>query len=87
MPEQLLGRIIRACSNVGDLVLDPFGGSETTLVTAKKLGRRFLGSELSPDYAAAIRRRLDDVHPGQALSGSPEPTARGKGRVTRAKSR
>src|SRR5262249_51242189 len=38
MPEQLLGRIIRACSNPGDLVLDPFGGSGTTLAVAKKLG-------------------------------------------------
>jgi hypothetical protein len=79
MPEQLLGRIIRACSNPGELVLDPFGGSGMTLVTAKKLGRRFLGSELSPDYAAAIRRRLDEAHPGQALSGSPESTAGGRG--------
>jgi site-specific DNA-methyltransferase (adenine-specific) len=87
MPGQLLGRIIRACSNPGELVLDLFGGSGTTLVAAKKLGRRFLGSELSPEYAAAIRRRLDEAHPGQALSGSPEPTAGGKGRGTRAKNR
>ena len=87
MPEQLLGRIIRACSNPGDVVLDPFGGSGTTLVVAKKLHRRFLGFELSPDYAAAIRRRLDAVRPGQPLEGSPEPTAGGKGRGSRAKSR
>ena len=38
MPEQLLGRIIRSCSNPGDLVLDPFSGSATTLAVAKKLG-------------------------------------------------
>jgi site-specific DNA-methyltransferase (adenine-specific) len=87
MPEQLLGRIIRACSNPGELVLDPFGGSGTTLVVAKKLHRRFLGFELSPDYAAAIRRRLDEVHAGQSLSGSPEPTAGGKGRGARARGR
>jgi site-specific DNA-methyltransferase (adenine-specific) len=45
MPEQLLGRIIRACSNPGDVVLDPFGGSGTTLVVARKLHRRSLGFE------------------------------------------
>ena len=73
MPEQLLGRIIRACSNEGDLVLDPFSGSGTTLVTAKKLGRRFLGFELSPDYAAQALRRLDETAAGDPLSGGPEP--------------
>ena len=39
MPEQLLGRIIRVSSNPGDIVLDPFAGSGTTLAVAKKLGR------------------------------------------------
>ena len=39
MPEQLLGRIIRVSSNPGDVVLDPFAGSGTTLAVAKKLGR------------------------------------------------
>ncbi|NBW97584.1 MAG: site-specific DNA-methyltransferase, partial [Planctomycetia bacterium] len=54
MPEQLLGRIIRASSRSGELVLDPFGGSGTTLAVAKKLGRSFLGLELSEQYAARI---------------------------------
>jgi site-specific DNA-methyltransferase (adenine-specific) len=87
MPEQLLSRIIRTCSNPGDLVLDPFGGSGSTLIVAKKLHRRFLGFELPPDYAAAIRKRLDEARPGQSLSGRPEPTAGGKGRGSRAKGR
>ncbi len=73
MPEQLLGRIIRACSNEGELVLDPFGGSGTTLVVAKKLNRRFLGFELSSDYAARIQSRLDAARVGQSLEGAPEP--------------
>jgi site-specific DNA-methyltransferase (adenine-specific) len=73
MPEQLLGRIIRACSNPGDLVLDPFAGSGTTLTVAKKLDRRYLGYELSPDYAARARARLEAAHPGQPLEGSDQP--------------
>jgi site-specific DNA-methyltransferase (adenine-specific) len=73
MPEQLLGRIIRACSNPGDLVLDPFGGSGTTLAVAKKLGRSFLGLELSEQYAARINERLTGIHAGDQLDGAPEP--------------
>ena len=81
MPEQLLGRIIRGCSNPGATVLDPFGGSGTTLTVAKKLGRRFLGFELSPDYASAIEARLASAKVGQSLEGGVEPLAGGKGRA------
>jgi DNA modification methylase len=73
MPEQLLGRIIRACSNPGDLVLDPFGGSGTTLAVAKKLGRRWVGFELSANYVTKIQARLDAAAVGQALDGAEEP--------------
>jgi site-specific DNA-methyltransferase (adenine-specific) len=73
MPEQLLGRIIRASSNPGDVVLDPFGGSGTTLAAAKKLGRSFLGLELSKQYAARINERLAGIQPGDSLDGAPEP--------------
>jgi site-specific DNA-methyltransferase (adenine-specific) len=73
MPEQLLGRIIRLCSNPGDLVLDPFAGSGTTLAVAKKLGRRWLGFELSEKYAKKAAERLDRVQEGQPLAGAPEP--------------
>ncbi len=73
MPEQLLGRIIRACSNPGEVVLDPFTGSGTTLVVAKKLGRRWLGFELSPHYAAQAQARLDAASAGQPLEGAEEP--------------
>jgi site-specific DNA-methyltransferase (adenine-specific) len=88
MPEQLLGRIIKLCSNPGELVLDPFGGSGTTLVVAKKLGRKFMGFELSENYAAQIEKRLAAAKMGDPLQGAEEPrvsapsTAEGKIRVT-----
>jgi site-specific DNA-methyltransferase (adenine-specific) len=74
MPEQLLGRIIRLCSNPGELVLDPFSGSATTLAVAKKLGRRYLGFDLSESYIEQGRKRLEGIRAGDALDGSPEPT-------------
>jgi len=73
MPEQLLGRIIKACSNHGDTILDPFGGSGTTLAVAKKLGRRYIGFELSQNYAKQIQVRLNATRLGDPLSGADEP--------------
>jgi site-specific DNA-methyltransferase (adenine-specific) len=58
MPLAVLDRIIAVSSNPGDLVLDPFVGSGTTLVSAKRLGREYQGFELSPAYAAIARARL-----------------------------
>ena len=58
MPETILARIIRVSSNPGDLVLDPFAGSGTTLVVAKKLSRRYFGIELSGEYVSKIQERL-----------------------------
>jgi site-specific DNA-methyltransferase (adenine-specific) len=89
MPEQLLGRIIRACSNPGDVVMDPFAGSGTTLTVAKKLCRKWVGFELSPHYAAQAQARLDAASEGQLLEGAEEPklsapsTANGKRRITK----
>ncbi|MCA9135533.1 MAG: site-specific DNA-methyltransferase [Planctomycetales bacterium] len=73
MPEQLLGRIVRVSSNPGDLVLDPFGGSGTTLVVAKKLGRQYMGIELSEDYAARVSQRLSACNVGDPLDGPADP--------------
>jgi site-specific DNA-methyltransferase (adenine-specific) len=73
MPEQLLGRIIRVCSNEGELVLDPFAGSGTTLAVAKKLGRSYLGYELSPEYVARVKKRLDTIELGDPLDGAAQP--------------
>lgn len=74
MPEQLLGRIIRLCSEPGDLVLDPFSGSATTLAVAKKLNRNYIGFELSESYAQAGRQRLEGIRVGDPLDGAEEPT-------------
>jgi site-specific DNA-methyltransferase (adenine-specific) len=74
MPEQLLGRIIKLCSHEGELVLDPFSGSATTVAVAKKLGRRWLAFDLSEEYAQRGRARLDAICVGDPLDGAPEPT-------------
>ncbi len=73
MPEQLLARIIKACSNQGDLVCDPFVGSGTTPAVAKKLGRRYLGIELSKQYVTETRTRLAKIKPGDPLDGVEDP--------------
>ncbi len=63
MPLSLLSRIIRTCSNPGDVVFDPFAGSGTTLVAARRLARRYLGTELSEDYVRNVRKRLEATVP------------------------
>ncbi len=73
MPEQLLARIIRCCSNPGDIVLDPFAGSGTTLAVAKKLDRKFVGFELSEDYVEAGNQRLEAIAVGDPLDGPADP--------------
>ena len=88
MPEQLLGRIVRSCSNPQETVLDPFAGSGTTLAVAKKLGRQWLGFELSDDYVKQIGRRLKSTQVGDPLDGVADPlssapsTAQGR-RITK----
>lgn len=62
-PEALLYRAIAAASKPGDLILDPFFGTGTTGAVAKRLGRRFVGLERDPEYAAAARARLAEVEP------------------------
>ena len=74
MPEQLIGRIVRASSNENDWVLDPFLGSGTTGTVAKKLNRQFIGFELSPEYVQQARGRIESVEIGQPLDGAAEPT-------------
>lgn len=69
MPETLLARIVRACSRAGDMVLDPFAGSGTTLAAAKKLNRRYLGIEMSKKYAEQARLRVQGVRPLDDIAG------------------
>jgi len=75
MPEAVLERIIRVATNPGGIVLDPFAGSGTTLAAAKRLGRRYLGCELSQQYAEGVRERLEKIEPASRRR-SPRTTAR-----------
>lgn len=60
-PEELIERIIKTGTNEGDLVLDPFMGSGTTAVVAKKLKRNFVGFETETDFINIANKRLKDV--------------------------
>lgn len=61
LPIELVKRIISVSSNPGDLVLDPFAGSGTTLAVGRSLGREAIGIELNPDYAAVAGKRLAEA--------------------------
>ena len=68
-PEKLLAKIILASSRPGDLVFDPFGGSGSTAVTAKKLGRRYLTIEKDEKYCAMAAYRLEKADSDKSVSG------------------
>lgn len=57
-PEELAVRVIKLFSFVGDVVLDPFNGAGTTTAVAQKLGRKFVGIDISEEYCEAARKRL-----------------------------
>jgi site-specific DNA-methyltransferase (adenine-specific)/modification methylase len=63
-PEKLVSTILENFSNEGDIVYDPFMGSGTTAVVSQKLNRKWLGSELSPNYCELIQKRIDEVQNG-----------------------
>ncbi len=67
--EKLLAKLILASSNPGDLVFDPFLGSGTTVVVAKKLGRRYLGIELDQEYCLLAARRLELADHDRTIQG------------------
>tara|TARA_R110002020_G_C15967872_1_gene747222 strand:- start:13 stop:699 length:687 start_codon:yes stop_codon:yes gene_type:complete len=60
MPEALAEKIIKRGSKEGDLVLDVFAGSGTSLVVAKKLNRNFIGIEINPEHINTIKKRLNE---------------------------
>lgn len=60
-PEALLDRIIKASTNLDDIVLDPFAGSGTTCAVAKKLGRQYIGIDNNPDAVKLTEERLKKI--------------------------
>ncbi len=68
-PEKLLAKLILASSRPGDMVFDPFAGSGSTAVTAKKLRRRFVCVELNREYCCWGQKRLQQTSPDDPIQG------------------
>ena len=68
-PEKLLAKIILASSNKNDIVFDPFLGSGSTSVTAKKLGRNYVGIERNEQYCVWTEKRLEMADVDSSIQG------------------
>ena len=68
-PEKLLAKLILASSDAGDIVFDPFLGSGSSSVTAKKLGRHFVGIEQNEQYCVWAEKRLADAEFNKTIQG------------------
>ncbi|MEQ1525719.1 MAG: site-specific DNA-methyltransferase [Gallionella sp.] len=68
-PEKLLAKLILASSKSGDFIFDPFVGSGTTCVVAKKLGRKFSGVEQESEYCQLAIKRLDRANADKTIQG------------------
>lgn len=68
-PEKLYAKLILASSKKGDVVFDPFLGSGTASVVAKKLGRKYVGIELNEEYALMAEKRLKDASKDKTIQG------------------
>lgn len=71
-PEKLVAKVILASSNPGDVIFDPFLGSGTTSVVAKKLGRQYFGVELDEMYACLTEKRLEIAETESTIQGYSE---------------
>ena len=68
-PEKLLAKIVLASSNPGDVIFDPFLGSGTTAVAAKKLSRKYVGIEIDAMYCSLALKRLDLAEYDNSIQG------------------
>ncbi len=68
-PEKLIAKLILASSNPGDVILDPFLGSGSTSVTAKKLGRHYIGIEQNEQYCIWTEKRLEMAETDSTIQG------------------
>lgn len=68
-PEKLLAKVILASTNASDLILDPFAGSGTTAVAAKKLGRNFVTIESDEQYCLLALKRLEMADADKSIQG------------------
>ncbi len=68
-PEKLVAKLILASTDDGDIVLDPFAGSGTTAVVAKKLNRNFYAVELSEEYVCLANKRLEKADKDRRIQG------------------
>lgn len=60
-PEELIRKFVLAASNPGEVVLDPFSGSGTTIVVSEQLGRKWLGCDINEEYNEWAIKRVDNV--------------------------
>jgi hypothetical protein len=72
-PLKLLERIVTTSSNPGDVVLDPFCGCGTAIAAAQKLGRRWIGIDITHLSVALMKYRLEDMYPGVEIRVQGEP--------------
>ena len=69
LPETILERLILMTTDEGDIILDPFNGTGTTVIAAKRLGRKYIGIELDKQYVTIAEEKLRNVRPDSHIDG------------------